>query len=85
MANEPKPYGRHSLNRIIEDAIKDNWERMALSDFGGGLSYKFSETAEYVEKLHILYRAAGVVKYTISRRNGRKSFSGKELIRYLRG
>ena len=60
MANEPKPYGRHSLNRIIEDAIKDNWERMALSDFGGGLSYKFSETAEYVEKLHILYRAAGL-------------------------
>ena len=60
MANEPKPYGRHSLNRIIEDAIKDNWERMALSDFGGGLSYKFLETAEYVEKLHILYRAAGL-------------------------
>lgn len=60
MANEPKPYGRHSLNRIIEDAIKDNWERMALSDFGGGLSYKFSETAKYVEKLHILYRAAGL-------------------------
>ena len=60
MANEPKPYGRHSLNRIIEDAIKDNWERMALSDFGGGLSYKFSETAEYIEKLHILYRAAGL-------------------------
>jgi len=60
MAKDDKTYGRDSLNRLIEDAIKNNWERTALSDLGGGQSYKFSETAGKIEKLHIIYRAAGV-------------------------
>lgn len=55
-----KEYGRHSLNRIIEEAIKNNWNLMALSDLGGGLSYKYSEIAENVAKLHILFRASGM-------------------------
>lgn len=48
-----------SLNKIIEEAIKTNWERLALSDIGG-ISFKFSELAEAIEKIHILFEAAGV-------------------------
>lgn len=58
--NNIKPWGEHSLNHIIEEAIRKNWELMALSDFGG-VSFKFSEVAEEAEKIHILFRAAGVV------------------------
>ena len=29
------PYGDKSLNKIIEEAIKNNWERLALSDMDG--------------------------------------------------
>lgn len=53
------PYGEHSLNHLIENAIKDNWSLMALSDIGGE-SFTFSELAERVEKLHILFNAAGL-------------------------
>lgn len=54
-----KPYGEHSLNNIIENAIKQNWELMALCDFGG-ISFVFSEVAGNICKLHILYREAGI-------------------------
>lgn len=54
------PYGEHSLNHIIEDAVRKNWELMALSDLGGGLSYKFSEVAESTAKLHLLFESAGL-------------------------
>lgn len=54
-----KPYGERSLNYIIENAIKKNWERLAFADIGGN-NYKFSETAELIEKLHILFEAADV-------------------------
>ena len=57
--NNIPAWDARSLNHIIEDAIKSNWERMALSDLGG-ISFKFSEVAENVEKLHILFEAAGV-------------------------
>lgn len=52
-------FDRHSLNVIIQTAIRLNWERMALSDMGGE-SYKFSELAEKIERLHILFDAAGL-------------------------
>lgn len=53
------PYGDKSLNKIIEEAIKNNWERLALSDMDGA-SYKFSEVAENVEKLHSIFAAANM-------------------------
>lgn len=55
----PLPYGEKSLNHIIEDAVRNNWERLALSDFGG-VNLKFSDVAEIIEKLHILYHTAGI-------------------------
>lgn len=49
----------YSLNHIIENAIKSNWELPALSDMGGA-GFKFSEVAENIARLHILYQAAGI-------------------------
>lgn len=57
--SQPLPYDKRSLNHIIEDAVKKSWNLMALSDLGG-ISFKFSEVAENVEKLHILYNSAGI-------------------------
>lgn len=53
-------YGERSLNHIIEDSIKNNWELTALSDLGSSVNYKFSELAENIEKNHILFEAAGI-------------------------
>lgn len=54
-----KPYSEKSLNKIIEDAVRRNWNLMALSDLGG-ISYTFSELAEDVAKLHIIFESAGL-------------------------
>jgi len=53
------PYGEQSLNHIIEIAVKNNWNLTALSDIGGE-SFTFSRLAERIEKLHILFHAAGL-------------------------
>ena len=37
MDNSHNDFGPNSLNRIIEAAVKNNWELMAFSDLGGGL------------------------------------------------
>lgn len=54
-----QPYGEKSLNHIIENAVRKNWNLMALSDMGGE-SFTFSELAERIEKLHILFETAGL-------------------------
>lgn len=54
-------YDAGSLNKIIEKAIKENWERLSLSDMGG-VNYQYKDVAEHVEKLHLLFEAAGVRK-----------------------
>lgn len=48
-----------SLNAIIADRIRQSWELMAFSDMGGE-SYRFRDVAEAVEKLRLLFDAAGV-------------------------
>ncbi len=48
-----------SLNGIIEQSIRDNWELTALSDTGG-VNLQFNDVAVYIEKLHILFEAAGL-------------------------
>ncbi len=52
-------YSKNSLNQLIEEAIRKNWELMAFSDFGG-VSFKYSEVAERIEKIHILFKAADI-------------------------
>lgn len=53
----PIPYG--SVNKMIADTIKKNWDHLAFSDFKGG-NYRFQDVAEQVEKLHIIFEAAGI-------------------------
>ena len=48
-----------SLNELIEKSIRDNWELTALSDMGG-VNLPFKDVAVYIEKLHILFEAAGL-------------------------
>lgn len=43
----------NSLNAYIEESIKKNWERVALSDFNG-VSYQFKDVARKIEKIHLL-------------------------------
>ena len=50
-----------SLNLLIEESIKKNWDSMALSDMGG-INYQYKDVAETIVKLHIMFKAAGVKK-----------------------
>lgn len=54
MTNE---YG--SLNALIEESIRKHWDYMALSDMGGQ-NYRFRDVALCIEKLRILFDAAGL-------------------------
>ena len=42
-----------SFNKYIEQAIKENWERIALSDFDG-VSYHYKDIARKIAKIHLL-------------------------------
>lgn len=48
-----------SLNKIIKDRIHNSWDLMAFSDMGGH-NYRYRDVAEYIEKLRLLFEAAGV-------------------------
>ncbi len=48
-----------SLNKYIEESIRDNWERLALTDFNGS-SFQYRDIARKVAKLHVLYEHTGV-------------------------
>lgn len=52
-------YKTGSLNAIIEEAVKDNWERESLTDMGGQ-NYLYKDVAINIEKLHLIFEAAGV-------------------------
>lgn len=57
--NTLPPFGDCSLNKIIQHAVRDNWDLVALSDMDG-VSYQFSGVAENVAKMHILFENAGL-------------------------
>lgn len=48
-----------SLNSIIKKRIRDSWDLMAFSDMGGQ-NYRFRDVAESIEKLRLMFDAAGV-------------------------
>ncbi|MCH5346126.1 MAG: AMP-binding protein [Muribaculaceae bacterium] len=50
-----------SLNRLFENAIKENWERLSMTDFNG-VSFQYKDVARKIIKLHLLYEHAGVKK-----------------------
>lgn len=49
----------NSLNAYIEESIKKNWERVALSDFNG-VSYQFKDVARKIEKTIFWLESAGI-------------------------
>ncbi len=52
-------YKFESVNKIFEKSFKDNWNHPAISNYKGD-GYTYSELAANIEKLHILYEAAGL-------------------------
>lgn len=48
-----------SLNGIIAESLRKHWNLLALTDMGG-VTYRYRDLAEWIEKLHILYREAGL-------------------------
>lgn len=50
---------KERLNLYIEDSIKENWERLALTDFQG-VSFQYRDLARKIAKLHLLYEAVGI-------------------------
>lgn len=50
---------RDNINQYITDAIKDNWENLALTDFDGS-SFQFRDVARKIAKLHILFESIGL-------------------------
>ncbi len=49
----------HSLNYLLAESIKKNWEELALTDFNG-VTYQYKDIARKVAKLHILFENCGV-------------------------
>ncbi len=52
---------RKSFNSYIEESIKDNWDKDALTDYKGA-TLQFHDVARKIEKLHILFEHSGIEK-----------------------
>ncbi|MDD5861977.1 MAG: AMP-binding protein [Prevotella sp.] len=50
-----------SFNALIEKSIIDHWDLDALTDYKGA-TLQYHDVARKIEKLHILFKASGVVK-----------------------
>lgn len=50
-----------SFLKYIEDSIRTNWERPALTDFKGATS-SYKDVARKIEKLHLLFKHCGIRK-----------------------
>uniref|UniRef100_A0AB33JES6 AMP-binding protein n=2 Tax=unclassified Prevotella TaxID=2638335 RepID=A0AB33JES6_9BACT len=49
-----------SFNKYIEQSIKDNWYKDALTDYKG-VTLQYHDVARKIEKLHILFENSGIV------------------------
>lgn len=50
-----------SLNKILEESFRKNWDSAALSDFKG-ITLHYRDVARRIEKLHIIFNICGVQK-----------------------
>lgn len=57
MQEQPKP--QSTLNGYLLQAIRENWDREALTDLGGN-SYTYGHVGEYIARTHIFFRNAGI-------------------------
>ena len=46
----------------FENAIKDNWELMAMTDYVSKKSYTYQQVGEEVMKLHLLFKELNIAK-----------------------
>ncbi len=49
----------NSVNKLIEQSIKDNWNSPALSDYKG-ITLHYRDVARRIEKLHIVFEICGL-------------------------
>ncbi len=52
-------YMKDKLIRIIENSIKENWDRKAFTDFNGE-SLQYKDVARKIAKIHLLFEAADI-------------------------
>ena len=50
-----------SFNSLIEQAIKDNWDKDSLTDYKGA-TLQFHDVARKIEKIHIIFEHSGIRK-----------------------
>ena len=50
-----------SFNINLENSIRDHWRMASLSDYGS-FTLQYSDVAEEIAKLHIMFRETGIVK-----------------------
>ena len=50
-----------SLNQAFADTIRNNWTKNSMSDYGE-FTYQYKDVARIIEKLHIMFEAAGIKK-----------------------
>ncbi len=50
-----------SFNQVLADSIRENWTRNSMSDYGE-FTFQYKDVARIIEKIHILFEAAGVRK-----------------------
>lgn len=49
----------NSFIELIENSIRKNWDRNALTDYKG-ITLQYKDVARKIEKTHILFRCAGI-------------------------
>ena len=50
-----------SFNLILENVIKENWNRYSLSDYGEN-NFQYKDVARIIEKIHIVFGECGIKK-----------------------
>ena len=50
-----------SLNQALADSIRSNWTKNSMSDYGE-FTFQYKDVARIIEKLHIMFEAAGIKK-----------------------
>ncbi|MGN1211153.1 MAG: AMP-binding protein [Candidatus Cryptobacteroides sp.] len=51
----------HSVNKIYEKSLKENWDRPALSNYQG-ITLHYRDVARRIAKMHIVFEHCGLVK-----------------------
>ena len=50
-----------SFNQVLADSIRNNWTKNSMSDYSE-FTFQYKDVARIIEKLHIMFEAAGIRK-----------------------